>query len=353
MVYSTHVSDLRDQFIGRVVSNKTFAEVGGLWGTVNEKLSVAHSFNASSLTMIDLASQDQDPMDLWGKFKQRMVDLQISNYSCIDNQDICSFLPDEKTPQFDVVHCSGVLYHHPNPLLVLQSLWKITRSHLILASAVTRESIRNENGEYYIPRSAALLVPALSGQEFSVHKAHWDRVAPGYGITEKYQYSIDDFAPWWWLPTPDALVAMCEVVGFKVLDLGLGWAENALILLLEKPDDTVDSRPLSTRFPSIDAKLEEIRKQLQPEILGDHQGELCSTLTAELETLKRSLAHAHSRIKNLEEVVKKKKSVIQLLRITSNEVQQLENKIQAMESSKFWRLRQQWIQLKNFFGLPE
>jgi hypothetical protein len=40
--------DLRDQYISKVVTDKTFAEVGGLWGTINEKISVAYQYGAAS-----------------------------------------------------------------------------------------------------------------------------------------------------------------------------------------------------------------------------------------------------------------------------------------------------------------
>jgi hypothetical protein len=36
-------SDPRDVFLGRVARGRTFADVGGLWGVVNEKVSVAHA----------------------------------------------------------------------------------------------------------------------------------------------------------------------------------------------------------------------------------------------------------------------------------------------------------------------
>ena len=35
--------DVRDTYIRQVVAGKSFADIGGLWGTVNEKVSVAHT----------------------------------------------------------------------------------------------------------------------------------------------------------------------------------------------------------------------------------------------------------------------------------------------------------------------
>ena len=47
--------DLRDDYIRRVVRGRSFADVGGLWGTVNEKVSVAAQAEARSVAMIDIS----------------------------------------------------------------------------------------------------------------------------------------------------------------------------------------------------------------------------------------------------------------------------------------------------------
>ncbi len=48
-------SDVRDTYIRWVVAGKSFVDVGGPWGTVNEKVSVAHTHGACGLTMIDVS----------------------------------------------------------------------------------------------------------------------------------------------------------------------------------------------------------------------------------------------------------------------------------------------------------
>ena len=226
----TNLADLRDQFISHSIPGKTFAEVGGLWGTINEKVSVAHKYNATSLTMIDVSPEDGE---LWQKFDQRMRDLGITEYRCI-SQDICSWELNNTIEPFDVVHCSGVLYHHANPMIMLESLYKITRCHLILTSAITQELIENEQGRYQIPPSSVIFVPSLNERERAILKTYWQNtgVTVAYGITEKVTYNLEDFGPWWWLPTASAMRAMCEATGFKVIDSGLTWNNNAQTLLL-------------------------------------------------------------------------------------------------------------------------
>ncbi len=225
--------DIRDRYIARVVKGKTFAEVGGLWGTVNEKVSVASKYGAASLTMIDTTPAS---IHWWQDFRDRMTSLNIANYHCI-SQDITQIKLAEIGEPYDVVHCAGVLYHHPHPLQILVGLHQITGKHLILTSAITQEVIENEWGRYEIPVSGVIFIPALEEVERAILTAYWQPYiysSPIIGITEKAVFDINDFSPWWWLPTAYALESMCKVAGFKVLDKGLTWKNNALTLLLSR-----------------------------------------------------------------------------------------------------------------------
>jgi hypothetical protein len=225
----TKFNDLRDEYISRVVAGKTFVDVGGLWGTVNEKVSVAHKHGAFSVTMLDVTVKDGD---LWKTFRARMNELEIANYRCVST-DVCDPHITELVQPFDVVHCSGVLYHHPNPMLMLAILRNLAREHLVLTSCITPEIIENERGRYVIPPSGVLFVPALNDAAREILKCYWEQVGVvAGGLTEKVSYRLNDFGPWWWLPTASALVAMCEAAGFTVLDRGPIWGDNALVLLL-------------------------------------------------------------------------------------------------------------------------
>jgi hypothetical protein len=222
-------TDQRDAFIARVVPGKTFAEVGGLWGTVNEKVSVAGQHGATALAMIDITPPGGE---LWAKFQDRLAERGITNVQCL-SQDICQVMERDTVQSFDVVHCSGVLYHHPNPLVMLAALRRITREHLVLTSAVTQAVIENENGRYEIPPSGVLFVPALDERERAIMKSYWQQQGvSALGLTEKCEFNINSFAPWWWLPTPAALTAMCLAAGFTLRDAAPTWGGNSHTLLL-------------------------------------------------------------------------------------------------------------------------
>ncbi len=225
--------DLRDEFIGRVVRDRSFVDVGGLWGTVNEKVSVAAANGARSLTMVDVSTSDSE---LWTSFRERIASFGIEECECISS-DVCALALDETPRKYDVVHCSGVLYHHPNPVSFLDSLSRITAQHLILTSAVTQEAISNDVGTFQIPAAAAVFVPALDQHERDVLWEYWREeagVSACYGISTPAPWNPRDFGPWWWLPTPRAMLAMAESVGFQVLDAGPIWNGNAYTVLLAR-----------------------------------------------------------------------------------------------------------------------
>lgn len=224
--------DLRDEFIKRVVPGQSFADVGGLWGTVNEKVSVAANAGAASLTMIDVAGLQGE---LWTKFHDRMKGLGLTEYLCTSG-DICEFGFQPGTPVYDVVHCSGVLYHHPHPMRMMEALRRITKKHLILTSAVTQEVVKNKLGKYTVPPSGVVFVPALAERDRKILAKYWTEkagVEVCYGISEPVNWDTSVFDPWWFLPTATAVQAMATCCRFRVVDSGPTWNNNAHTVLLE------------------------------------------------------------------------------------------------------------------------
>lgn len=225
------VVDPRDGYIARVVKDRSFVDVGGLWGTVNEKISVAHKYGANALTMIDVVPPENE---LWRLFDERCRSLKLPEVRCISS-DILKIGETMTGLQFDVVHCSGVLYHMPDPIRFLVALRKLTRGYLILNSVVTATKVESEVGVLEIPDGAALFVPALNDKEKAVTKSYWQQFVgdAAIGVTRATQsWRINDFGPWWWLPTVEALKAMSRASGFCCEEGAYFWNNNAYVLLL-------------------------------------------------------------------------------------------------------------------------
>lgn len=225
------MSDPRDVYIQRVVRGKSFVDVGGLWGTVNEKVSVAHTAGAQSVAMIDVTPLGHE---LWQAFEKRRQALQVPEVECVSG-DVQRLVESAGDFQFDVVHCSGVLYHLPDPFRLLVALRKLTREYLILTSAITATRIDSAQGVLEVPQASALFVPALYGREREIVREYWQRFVgnAALGLTSEIAtWDPDDFGPWWWLPTAVALTALCETCGFRCEATALTWNDNASVQLL-------------------------------------------------------------------------------------------------------------------------
>jgi hypothetical protein len=118
-------------------------------------------------------------------------------------------------------------------MIILFALRKATLKYLILTSAITQETIRNEEGTYQVPPSGAIFIPALDSGDRAILGRYWkDAGAEIEGIHSKVEFAIDEFGPWWWLPTRYSLVAMCRATGFDIIGEGFSWNNNAYTVLL-------------------------------------------------------------------------------------------------------------------------
>lgn len=224
--------DPRDVFIQRVVAGKSFCDVGGLWGTTSEKVSVAAGAGASRLAMLDIAREGSE---LWQAFDERLTDEGISRED-VDHitADITSVDPANR---FDVVHCSGVIYHVPDPVQTLAAVRRLTAEYLVLASVVAPPEIRNSAGTITFAPGQALFLPHLDDRALTVLKVHLSEGgvrAVGIDIPE-HRWSLDDYAPWWWLFTTSALRQMLVVVGFQVIDDAPYWGGKTHVFLARCP----------------------------------------------------------------------------------------------------------------------
>lgn len=197
----TQKGDPRDEMIAAVVRGKTFVDVGGLWGVHGEKCSVAHNAGAVSELMAD-PRPSTDPA--WGQFVERLAGMGILRHVEFNTKTLDMLVG----RQWDVVHCSGVLYHLPDPLAGIRQLHAITREWCILASMVAPSDM------------PGAFVPTLTTRDRARY-ADWFRPIVGdkaMGITTSAQWIVGNYDPWWWIPTDSGIEGMAHDVGFRVAD---------------------------------------------------------------------------------------------------------------------------------------
>jgi hypothetical protein len=226
---------IRERWIGEAVHGKSFAEVGGLWGTVNEQVTVAARAGASQTTMIDVAPiAAEGEEDLWDLFRARAREHGVDDTVCIqgsiDDPETAA-----RTGTFDVVSCSGVLYHCPEPLHTLRQLRAITNGTLVLGTTTMPERVASTAGLITTAPGSALLVPALTDTQRAVLGA-WlfelgDVQALGVNYPMVSDWALDDYGAWWWFFTRDYVSAQLKLAGFEVEAVASYWAGRATLYL--------------------------------------------------------------------------------------------------------------------------
>lgn len=217
---------------------RTFAEVGGLWGVVNEQVTVAAAGGATELTMVDVAPEG-GPEDLWQAFRSRLAEHDVSDVRCLrGNIDDPAIV--EAAGTFDVVHCSGVLYHCPEPLRTLRNLRSLVGETLILGTATMPETIANSAGSVEVEPGSAILVPAMTTSQRAVI-GEWLRengASGAYGINcevgTDWTFGQDDWKPyeaWWWCFTRDYVAGLLEAAGFELRNVASFWNGRATLYL--------------------------------------------------------------------------------------------------------------------------
>jgi hypothetical protein len=106
----------------------------------------------------------------------------------------------------DVVWCSGVLYHAPDPALTLRRLHAVCGEQLLLATEVLPE----------VPGlpGACVHYPSLSDAQRRVYAG-----VPGgraIGVTTPYDPAAG-YGNWYWGITPSALDGLLRAAGFEVV----------------------------------------------------------------------------------------------------------------------------------------
>lgn len=231
------MSDPKDRWIEEHVRGKSFMDVGGLWGTRNEKVSLALRSGARTATMADIAPfRDK----LWADFDAYCRARDVTGYGrahldVVELPDDCSGLT------HDVVHCSGIIYHVPDPYRVLANLHRLTREWLILTSMVVPEHIDNAAGTVEFPAERAVFVPALGEATRAVVARHFDALGLQVGginqeLTEAWRWpdGTPNYGPWWWLLSPAHLRALLRVAGFEIADECWSWEQRSYSFLARR-----------------------------------------------------------------------------------------------------------------------
>jgi len=222
-----------DEIINSHIKGASFADVGGLWGLVNEKITVAVRAGCQAATMIDIMPIDHP---LWNEFDERARSAGVTEYRKVQGNLDDPVLPD-KAGSFDFVHCSGIIYHVPNPLHTLARLHALTKRFLLLNSMTVPQRISTDAGEISFVGGRTVFLPAIDSPTKQILAEHFAALGIDLAGISNEQYpwtSLSAYGPWWWLWTEDTLSAMVRATGFRVLDIRETWKGRAHAVFCEK-----------------------------------------------------------------------------------------------------------------------
>ena len=191
----------RHGLVDRLAPGHSFLDLGGMWGVDGEVAFRAERAGATRVVLFD-------GMDPTGEFDAKHRDagsrIEYVQGDLHDPEDVA------RLGTFDVVWCTGVIYHSPNPYLQLHHLRALTGQRLLLGTEVIPEVPGIENGCVFYPgRSAA--------SERAFARAYGDD-APTYpGMTHAFDETpMLGYANMWWGLSPSAVRSMLRYTGFEV-----------------------------------------------------------------------------------------------------------------------------------------
>lgn len=212
---------------------KTFADVGGLWGvppTVNEKITIAYRSGAFDCAMIDIVGSNNY---LWYEFNKKCSSNEIECLNISANIDQFDFV--NVVGVYDIVHCSGVIYHCPNPLHTISNLTKITKDILIIGSVRIPNVISNSKGIISLDDGAALFVPSINDTQKSIIGEFMGSNNSFIGINKpKDNWNKADYSAFWYLFTDLFIEGLIKVNGFKIIDKYVYWGDKAVKFLCKR-----------------------------------------------------------------------------------------------------------------------
>lgn len=194
----------------RHAAGRSFLDVGCMWKVNGRIAFVAEEAGAAPVTGIDV----MEPTPEFGtEHARRGSGVRFVHGDLHDPATVA------EAGRHDVVWCSGVLYHAPNPVLTLERLRELTGELLILQTMTIPELPAVSQGVVFYP---GVPNPGLY--------ARWgEQAARGLRTPEPGE---DPYAPWWWGISQSALEAMLRAARFEPYER---WGDPFALHVLARP----------------------------------------------------------------------------------------------------------------------
>jgi SAM-dependent methyltransferase len=200
--YRPDFADRRRELVRALAPGRTFVDVGGMWNMHGAMVFLAEEAGAERVVLFDA----MDPTEEFRREHER----RGSKVEFVQG-DLHDAVTIAELGEFDVVWCTGVIYHTPDPFGQVRNLRRICRGELMLGSQVIPEVPGIEQ--------ACIWYPGLGdGAREAFRRAHGgDRAPERLGVTEAFDPRLG-YENYWWGISPSAMRAMVEAAGFEVFE---------------------------------------------------------------------------------------------------------------------------------------
>ena len=200
----------REDVVRRHAAGRTFCDVGCMWKVHGRIAFVAEEAGATAVTGVDV----MEPSDEFvAEHERRNSKVRFVGGDLHDAETVA------EVGTHDVVWCSGVLYHAPNPVLTLQRLRELTGELLILQTMTLPELPGVKQGLVFYP-----------GVPNAGLYARWgEQASRSLRLPEPGE---DPYAPWWWGISHSALDAMLRAARFEPVER---WGDPFAVHVLARP----------------------------------------------------------------------------------------------------------------------
>jgi hypothetical protein len=192
----------RRRLVRALAPGRSFIDVGGMFGVSGELAFLAEECGATRSVLFDCMDPSDDFVE---RHRRTSSSVQHVQGDLHDPEAIAAL------GTFDVVWCSGVLYHSPHPMFQLMHLRQLTTDVMVMGNLVIPE----------IPNfdQACILYPGIP-------KKMQDGFAKMYGGPERFPGmaapfdTTPDFAfgNMWWGITPSATRSMMRFTGLEITE---------------------------------------------------------------------------------------------------------------------------------------
>lgn len=193
----------RRDWIRELAAGRSFLDLGGMWQVHGRAAFLAEEAGAERVVLFD----GMDPSaEFAAEHARRGSAVRYVQGDLHDEVGVAEL------GVFDLVWCTGVIYHSPNPYQLIEHLRRLTGERLVLGTHVIPEVPFLSN--------VCLFLPGLPQAVRDAFASSLPKKAPIlWGFTTDFDYTPRlGYANCWWAMTRTALNSMLDVAAFETLD---------------------------------------------------------------------------------------------------------------------------------------